>query len=93
MGLLLAAEAWVPLGNSQFRVEKWVPEEDLLFRDGEEANSNGGRPWTILPRYRLFKLDETELMETANWSHVVGFLQAVLGEEEIPHDFQLLEHG
>ncbi|MDQ7785038.1 MAG: hypothetical protein RDU20_19290 [Desulfomonilaceae bacterium] len=87
MVFLLARETWVPLGYSQFRVEKWVPEEDLLFRLDEQVRTNGDRPWTIPPYYRLSKLDGTHLMETTDLSHMVEFLQVVLGREEIPDDF------
>jgi len=89
MGFALAGEAWVPEENSQFQVEKWVPEENFLFELEEEGPSNGDRPWAIPPHYRVLKLDGTELMDTTDWAHVVGFLQTVLGEEEIPNDFSV----
>ena len=89
MEFLLAGEAWMPLWDSQFIIEKWVPEENLLLEFEPEALSNGVRPWAILPYYRVLKLDGTELMDTTDWSHVVGFLQVVLGEEEIPDDFSV----
>lgn len=89
MEFLLAGEAWVPFGDSQFLVEKWVPEDDLLLELEQEGLSNGDRPWTIPPYYRVLNLDGTELMDTADWSHVVEFLQVVLGEEEIPDDFSV----
>jgi len=89
MNFLVAAETWVPLGDSQFHIEKWVPEDDFLFQVNGDGYSNGDRPWAVRPYYVLFKLDGTQLMDTTDWSQVVAFLQAVLGEKEIPEDFFL----
>lgn len=89
MEFLLAGEAWVPLGNSQFLVEKWVPEDDFLLELEQDGLSNEDRPWVIRPYYRVLNLDGIELMDTTDWSHVVGFLQVVFGEEEIPDDFSV----
>jgi len=79
----------MPLSDTQFIIEKWVPEEDQWLELERDAPSNGARPWAIHPYYRVLNLDGTELMDTTDWSHVVGFLQAVLGEEEIPDDFSV----
>lgn len=89
MDFIVAEEIWIPREDSQYRLEKWVPEEDFYFRSENGASRNGAGPWRIGPYYHLFKMDGTELLESTDWNHVMGFLQSVLGEDEIPNDFSM----
>ncbi len=89
MVFLLVSEKWTPMGQSQYRLEKWEPEESLSYGVDDGFNSNGDWRWRVPPYYRLFKVDGTELIDTTDWNHIVGFLQAVLGDEVIPSDFEM----
>lgn len=88
MVFLLTKETWVPSGQSQFKLEKWVPQETVLSWSDNGSDPHGDWRWSVPPYYRLLKLDGTELMDTHDWNHVLGFLQAVLGEQTAPHDFE-----
>ena len=89
MVYLLVNETWAPSGEIDFRLEKWVPEEDLGYYSHNGNGSNGDLRWRVAPYYKVYKADGTELMDTTDWNHVRGFLQAVVGEDMVSSDFQI----
>lgn len=89
MVFLLSKEAWFQSGLNQLLVEKWVPQETLLTWSENGGDPFGDWRWSVPPFYRIYKLDGTELMDTKDWNHVLGFLKAVLGEQTISDDFEL----
>lgn len=88
MNYLLVSEksVWAPVGDWEFRLEKWVSDETLEFSNNG-ASSNGNSAWSVPPYYRLLKVDGTELMNTKDWDDVAGFLMVVLGEAVVPDDY------
>ncbi len=67
-------EAWIPFDDPQFRVEEW----DYQYRENGSPSEDA--------YYLLSAINGTELMDTTDWSVVVSYLRAVLGEDCILDD-------
>lgn len=67
-------EAWIPMDDPQFRLEEW----DCPDRT-DDSPSEGAY-------YLVSTVTGTELMSTTDWSAVVSYLRAVLGEDCMPDD-------
>jgi hypothetical protein len=67
-------EGWLPMEDPQFHVEEW----DCPDRTDESPSGDA--------YYVVSTTNGTELMNTTDWSLVVSYLRAILGEDCVPDD-------